>query len=51
MRIFFKIVPTFFLFSAFAAISQAQSVIIDQVAAVIGNEMIMQSDLEKQLIE
>jgi peptidyl-prolyl cis-trans isomerase SurA len=52
MRILFKIVPAFIiLLHAYAPVSQAQPVIIDQVAAVIGSEMIMQSDIEKQLIE
>ncbi len=52
MRILIKIIPAFFIiFQAFTNVSQAQSIIIDQVAAVIGNEMIMQSDIEKQLVE
>jgi peptidyl-prolyl cis-trans isomerase SurA len=52
MRIIFKIVPALIiLLQAYTPVSQAQPVIIDQVAAVIGSEMIMQSDIEKQLIE
>lgn len=52
MRIFLKIIPvSIFLICGSASISKAQSLIIDQVAAVIGNEMIMQSDIEKQIIE
>jgi peptidyl-prolyl cis-trans isomerase SurA len=52
MRIFLKLIPvSIFLICGSASISKAQSLIIDQVAAVIGNEMIMQSDIEKQIIE
>ena len=52
MRIFIKQIPVTIIFLVASALtSNAQSVIIDQVAAVIGNEMIMQSDIEKQIIE
>jgi len=52
MRIFQRLIPTVcLLLLAFTSQGQAKAVIIDQVAAVIGNEMIMQSDIEKQLIE
>jgi peptidyl-prolyl cis-trans isomerase SurA len=52
MRILLKILPfSLLVLWTSASVCQAQLVIIDQVAAVVGNEMIMQSDIEKQIIE